>query len=149
MKNFSWIILAVGVCLATVWPAGARNVKRLFPIAAAMDAKDLQPKLEGSTKLFFGKTKSPPGFKTVRTEIALGKVSLRGKSDDAACNSAFLTALSELEKRAKRQDANAIANIVSYYKRAEMSSATEFECHEGSGYMAVELRGDLGRLGEK
>ena len=149
MKNRICLAIAAGLCVATASPAHARNIKRLLPISAAMEAKDLQPKLDGSTKLSFGKAKSADGTRTVRTEVTLGKVNLRGKSEDAACNSAFLTALAELQSRAKRYNADAVVNIVSYYKRAEMSSATEFECHEGSGYMAVELRGDLVKTAEK
>jgi hypothetical protein len=149
MKKIICWTMVLGFSLAMVWPADARNIKRLLRIAAAMEAKDLEPKLDGSTKLFFGKAKSPGGLKTLRTEITLGKVSLRGKSEETACNSAFLSALADLQKRAKQHDGNAVVNIVSYYKRAEMSSTTEFECHEGSGYMAVELRGDLVKLADK
>jgi hypothetical protein len=149
MKTIFGLAMALGISLALAWPAHARNIKRLLPIAAAMEAKDLQPKLDGSTKLFFGKAKSPEGLKTLRTEVTLGKVNLRGKSEETACNSAFLSALADLQKRAKQRDANAIVNIVSYYKRAEMSSTTEYECHEGSGYMAVELRGDLVKIADK
>ena len=136
----------LGICLATAWPVHARDIKRLLPIAAAIEAKDLQPKIDGSIKIFFGKETTREGLKTLRSDVALGRVNNRGKPDEAACNSAFISALVELQKRAKQLDATAVVNIVSYYKRVEMSSTTEFECHEGSGYMAVALRGDFVKI---
>jgi uncharacterized protein YbjQ (UPF0145 family) len=53
-----------------------------------------------------------------------------------------------LEKRAKQLGANAVVNIVSYYKRIEMSSTTEFECHAGSVIAGVALKGDFVKLEE-
>jgi len=50
-----------------------------------------------------------------------------------------------LQKRAKKLSANAVVNIISYYKKVEMSSATEFECHAGSG-THVFLNGDLAKI---
>jgi hypothetical protein len=44
--------------------------------------------------------------------------------------------------------ANAVINIISYYKNVEVSSTTEFECHEGSGYMAVALKGDFVKMAD-
>jgi len=51
----------------------------------------------------------------------------------------------DFEQRAKKAGANAVVNIVSYYKNVEMASATEFECHAGAAAHAI-LRGDLIKL---
>jgi hypothetical protein len=40
------------VSLATVWPLHARDTRHLLPIAAALETKDAQDKLEGSVKFF-------------------------------------------------------------------------------------------------
>jgi hypothetical protein len=45
----------------------------------------------------------------------------------------------------KKLSANAVVNIISYYKKVEMSSATEFECHAGPG-AHVFLKGDLAKI---
>ena len=149
MKKFTIPSIALGICLATAWPAHARDIKRHLPIGAALEAKDLQPKVDGSIKVFFGKEMVQEGLKSLRNDVAIGKESLRGKSDVTACHSAFLSALVELQKRAKQHGANAVVNIVSYYKKVEMSSTTEYECHEGSGYMAVALRGDFVKISDQ
>jgi uncharacterized protein YbjQ (UPF0145 family) len=58
-------------------------------------------------------------------------------------------AAAQLEKRAKQLGANAVVKIVSYYKRVEMSSPTQFECHQGSRTTGVALKGDFVKLVEK
>ena len=146
MKKFKLPLVVLGICLATASPAYPRDIKRHLPIGAALEAKDLQPKIDGSITIIFGKETTREGLKPLRNDVAIGKERFRGKSNDSACNSAFLSALVELQKRAKQFGANAVVNIVSYYKKVEMSSTTEYECHEGSGYMAVALRGDFVKI---
>lgn len=149
MKKHIFSLLAVGVWLAVAWPADGRDIIRYLPIAAAIEATDLLPKIDASIETVLGKETAREGLKTVRTEVALGKVSTRGKSNETACNSAFISALGELQKRAMQAGASAVVNIVSYYKRVEMSSTTDFECHEGSGYMAIALRGDFVKVADE
>ena len=55
----------------------------------------------------------------------------------------FLSAMMQLEKRAKELGANAVVNIVSYYQKNVVSSATEFECHAGAVIAGVALNGDF------
>ncbi len=148
MKKLTPIIV-LAICLTTVWPAHGRDIKRHLPIGAALEAKDLQPKTDGSITMSFGKETTREGLKILRSDTTLGKVTLRGKSNETACHAAFVSALVELQKRAKQVGANAVVNIVSYYKKVEMSSTTEYECHEGSGYMAVALKGDFVKLADK
>lgn len=147
MKKLTSIIVLTG-SLAWVWTVYARDIKRFFPIADAMADKDLQAKLDESTKTSFGKENTPQGLKILRSEVGRGKVALRGKTNEAACNTAFISALVDLQQRAKQAGANAIVTIVSYYKSVEMASATEFECHEGSGYMAVALKGNFVKIND-
>jgi hypothetical protein len=129
--------------ISAVSIADARNIKHSFPIADAFESKDLPEKPAGAVKFFFTKEKSPRATKVIQNQTITRKINLRGNSNEKACNLAFMSVLKDFEKRAKEMSANAVVNIVSAYKRAEMSSATHFECHEGSGYMAVALRGDF------
>jgi uncharacterized protein YbjQ (UPF0145 family) len=149
MKGNRFLLVAGGVLLAVASPAFGRDIKRYLPINAAMEATDLQPQIDESIKAVFGKKSPPDGVTVLTGDAALGRTNTRGKSTETACNSAFLLALVELQKRAKQLGANAVINIVSYYKRVEMSSASHFECHEGSGYMAVSLRGDFVKIADK
>jgi uncharacterized protein YbjQ (UPF0145 family) len=148
MKN-NWPLLVAGaVLLAVASPVFGRDIKRNLPIAAAMEAPELQPKIDGSIKTVFGKEAPRDGITAVGGDATLGRTNTRGKSVETACNQAFVFALAELQKRAKQLGANAVINIISYYKKVEMSSKTEFECHEGSGYMAVSLKGDFIKISD-
>jgi len=60
----------------------------------------------------------------------------------------FLSAMIQLEKRAKQLGANAVVNIVSYYQKNIMSSPTEFECHAGAIMAGVALRGEFVKIAE-
>lgn len=148
MTKNTLCLLAAGILFASAWPAMGRDIKRYLPIAAAVEAADLQPKIDGSIKTVFGKETPRDGVTVLAGDAALGRTNTRGKSIETACNAAFVSALVELQKRAKQMGANAVINIVSYYKKVEVSSTSEFECHEGSGYMAVSLKGDFVKISD-
>ena len=48
-----------------------------------------------------------------------------------------------LHEAAKKAGANAVTNIVSYYRKNEYRSKTDYECHAGAMVAGVALRGDL------
>jgi uncharacterized protein YbjQ (UPF0145 family) len=141
------LLIAVGL-LANAGPSLARDTKHLLPIAAALEVKDAQDKLDGSVKFFFGDQATPPVQTKLSTDVANRKTNAFGKSDEKACNWAFLSAMVALEKRAQQLGANAVINIVSYYGRNIMSSASQFECHAGAIMAGVVLKGDFVKLAE-
>jgi uncharacterized protein YbjQ (UPF0145 family) len=135
--------------LAVVCPADARDTKYLLPIETALAVKDAQDKLDGSIKFFFGNQTTPPILAKLGTDVSNRKTNAFGKSDEKACNWAFLSAMVALEKRAQQLGANAVVNIVSYYKKDVMTSATEFECHAGAVIAGVALKGDFVKIADK
>lgn len=139
-------ITSLIVSLATVSTLHARDTRHLLPIAAAMETKDAQDKLDGSVKFFFGDQAAPQVVTKLGSDVANRKTNAVGKSDEKACNWAFLSALVALEKRAQQLGANAVINVVSYYNRKVMSSTTEFECHAGAVIAGVVLKGDFVKI---
>jgi uncharacterized protein YbjQ (UPF0145 family) len=139
-------ITSLIVSLATVSTLHARDTRHLLPIAAAMETKDAQDKLDGSVKFFFGDQAAPQFLTKLGSDVANRKTNAFGKSDEKACNWAFLSALVALEKRAQQLGANAVINVVSYYNRKVMSSTTEFECHAGAVIAGVVLKGDFVKI---
>src|SRR5258705_142251 len=127
----------------------ARNVKLILPIAPALEAKDIPDRPMGPVKLYFGSQETPKILSKLGTDISNRKTNAVGKSDEKACNWAFLSAMISLEKRAKQLGANAVVNIVSYYKKDIMSSATEFECHAGAVIAGVALKGDFVKIEDR
>jgi uncharacterized protein YbjQ (UPF0145 family) len=149
MKHLAISITVLSVFLTAIWPAHARDTKHILPIAAAMATKDADEKLEGSVKFFFGQQEYPKVVTNLGTDVSNRKTNAFGKSDEKACNWAFLSAMIALEKQAKQLGANAVVNIVSYYRKVEMSSTTDFECHAGAVIAGVALKGEFVKIADE
>jgi uncharacterized protein YbjQ (UPF0145 family) len=149
MKNLTLSMTVLSVSLAVIGPAHARDTKHMLPIAAALATKDANERLEGSVKFFFGEQEYPRVVAKLGSDVSNRKTNAFGKSDEKACNWAFLSAMIALERRAKQLGANAVVNIVSYYRKIEMSSPTDFECHAGAIIAGVTLKGDFVKLADE
>lgn len=143
------VFLVVSMFLASPWTVHARDTKYLLPITTVLEVRDAQDKLDGSIEFFFGSQPTPPILARLGSDVSNRKTNAVGKSDEKACNWAFLSAMVALEKRAKQLGANAVINIVSYYKKDAMSSTTEFECHAGAVIAGVALKGDFVKIGDE
>ena len=148
MKRMFHLTIVVALTLSGAWPAHARDDKLMFPIAPALEAKDAKEKLDGSVKFYFGNQQTPNIVTKLGTDVTNQKTNAFGKSDEKACNWVFLSAMIQLDKRAKQLGANAVVNIVSYYQKNVMSSPTDFECHAGTVVAGVALRGDFVKIAE-
>lgn len=147
MKRMACSMIFLSLALCVVCAAHARDDKYILPIAAALQSTEAREKPDGSVKFFFGKQSTPAVVTNMGNVRPHGKVNTHRADDVKACNAAFLTALVDFQKRAKKAGANAVVNIISYYKNVEMTSATEFECHAGAAAHAI-LRGDLVKIAE-
>jgi hypothetical protein len=148
MKKLMSIMIFFALSLIMISPAQGRDDKYFLPIAVALDAKEAKSRLDGSVKFFFGNQETPNILVKLGTDVTNLKTSTFPKGDEGACNWVFLSAMIALEKRAKQLGANAVINIVSYYRREVMSSATEFECHAGAIITGVALRGEFVKIAE-
>jgi uncharacterized protein YbjQ (UPF0145 family) len=147
MANVTSVAVLI-LCLTTALPVQARDTRHLLPIALAMEAKDAQDKLDGSVKFYFGDQPPPHVVTVLGSDVSNRKTNAFGKSDEKACNWAFLSAMVALQTRAQQMGANAVINIVSYYNKKVMSSATEFECHAGAIIAGVALKGDFVKIAD-
>jgi len=148
MKKIICLTIVLASTLSIISPAQARDTKYLLPIAAALEVKEAKSQLDGSVKFFFSNQETPKVLAKLSTDVTNLKTNAVGKSDEQACNWVFLSAMIQLEKRAKQLGANAVINIVSFYKKEVMSSATEFECHAGAVIAGVALRGEFVKIAE-
>lgn len=149
MKKYLLALIVVGASLATIFPAQASDREVHLPIEAAMAYRGAETKLDSDIKYYFGKQKHPKVLKQLGTYSTNKKTNAFAKSDADACNWAFQGAMLELEKRAKKLGANAVINIVSYYKKDVSSSETQFECHAGGVIAGVALKGDFVKVANK
>ena len=148
MKKVTCSMIILAFALSVAWPAHARDTKHLLPIATALEVKEAKDKLDGSVRFFFGNQDTPKILTKLGTDVTNQKTNAVGKSDEKACNWVFLSAMIQLDKRAKQLGANAVVNIVSYYQKNVMSSPTEFECHAGAVIAGLALRGEFVKIAE-
>lgn len=143
------LMLSIAVAIAafgSTVPAQARDTKLMMPLAAAMAANDAQGRLGDTVKFYFGNQKTPAIAQRLGVDKTSQKTNSFGKSAETACNWAFLSGMLRLQQRAKELGADAVVNIVSNYKNEEMSSETEFECHDGAMMSGVALKGEFVKL---
>lgn len=149
MKKWISSVVVLGAALSAVCTAQARDTKLMLPIAAAMETADAQEKLGGTVKFYFADQKSPKVLEKLGSDVSNRKTNAFGKADETACNWAFLSAMVSLEQRAISLGANAVVNVVSYYKKNIHASPTEFECHAGALMAGVALKGEFVKIADK
>ena len=97
-------------------------------------------------KFYFGKQ----GHRSVARKMGKFRSNKKAnafkKSDTAACNWVFLSAMKALRDRARREGGNAVINIKSNYKNHLTSSKTTFVCGAGNVMVGVSLTGDVVKL---
>ena len=142
MKKAILMALLAGCALS----AQASDNKLMLPIDNALNANDAKGRLGDDVKFYFAGQPTPKVIEKRGSDKTSQKTNSFNKSAEKACNWAFLSAMLQLEKRAREMGANAVINIVSNYKNIENASATEFECHEGALMAGVAFKADFARI---
>jgi uncharacterized protein YbjQ (UPF0145 family) len=121
--------------------AFARNTVSNYPIDAALASEP--GKVGGDIALYFSGQQHPGVSRTLGEFATNKKTNSFGRSDEQACQHAFLSAAMELQERARKQGGNAVINIESNYKNQVRESATEFTCGAGAVIAGVALKGEV------
>jgi uncharacterized protein YbjQ (UPF0145 family) len=139
------ILLAALLVCGVVTTAQARDTDYKLKIDEVLQNPELKGKLASDVKFYFGSQKAPAG-QSLGSFVTNKKTNSVGKPDEVACRWAMLSALIELQERAKKEGGNAVVNVVSFYKKDEFSSETEYECHAGAIIAGVALKGTVVKL---
>ncbi|WP_049722115.1 hypothetical protein [Gilvimarinus polysaccharolyticus] len=124
--------------------AEARDSKAMRPVSDVLER--YESKLDSDVALYFGKQSYPAVAKKLGEFPTNKKTNGFNKSDSEACEWVMLSALLSLQERAVREGGDAVVNIRSYYKKNEVSSETEYECHNGAFVAGVALIGEVVKL---
>lgn len=147
MKHMSLIVLVLALLLSA--SAGdARNTRHQLPIEVALERGEREGVLINSIQLYFGDEEHPAVETNLGTFTSNKKTNAFGKSDERACEWAFLSAVKSLQERALREGGNAVVNIHSYYFQNKFVSATEYECGAGTAVAGVTMIGEVVKLAE-
>jgi uncharacterized protein YbjQ (UPF0145 family) len=136
-------LLLTALLVVVSMPALARDTRHTFQYKNAMSTDEAKSKLSQGIKFFFGKQKSPSVRREIGTFVANRKTNASNKSDERACQWAFLSAMISLQQRAVREGGNAVIKIHSYYKKNTDIDSTKFECGAGTFVAGVALRGTV------
>lgn len=139
-------------CVAAVTAATssfARDDRLKFPVDAALTkGQSFKEKLDPSIKLYFGSQRTPPVAKKIGEWTSNKKTNAANKSDQEACEVAFISAVASLQERARKEGGNAVMNITSVYKNDPFASPKEYMCGAGTFMAGVALRGTVVKLGK-
>lgn len=113
----------------------------VYPIADAL--KSESGVIGSDVTFYFGDQPHPAIDKSYGTFATNKKTSAFGKSDEAACQHVFLSALLELQARARKEGGNAIVGIKSNYRNVPRTSETDFTCGAGAVVAGVALTGEV------
>jgi hypothetical protein len=121
----------------------ARDDHNRYSIEEAMNISAAKEKLNRGYTFRFGSQSHAP-VKTNHGEFTSNKkTNAFSKSDEFACQWAFLSAMLSFQDRISTEGGNAVINIYSYYKKNELRSDTEFECGNGAIMAGVTMIGDV------
>ncbi|HRE16013.1 MAG TPA: excinuclease ATPase subunit, partial [Rhodocyclaceae bacterium] len=105
-----------------------------------------QEKIDKTIRLYFGAQKSPAIAKRLGEWGTNKKTNAFNKTDKEACEWTFLSAVLELQERARKEGGDAVINIKSNYKSRQTSSTTEYMCGNGALMAGVALKGTVVKL---
>ena len=137
-------LAALAITMAV--PAFARDTVLHLSVQDALSRPDAQGKLNKGVTFYFGKQQYGQVDKSLGDDVANTKTNAFNKSDEEACHWTFLSAMIELQEKARKLGADAVVDIESYYKKVPFVSDTEFECHAGGIVAGVALRGRYVKL---
>ncbi|OAM31525.1 hypothetical protein A7P95_00410 [Eikenella longinqua] len=106
-------------------------------VLASSEAKSL---LNPSVPVSFG-----AGGRTVRANLTTRQAAnASNKSDEAACERAFINAAHKFQETAQGRGANRVSNFHSYYNR-QILRGGQYDCEVGTFHARVVMRGDIAR----
>ncbi|WP_109432575.1 excinuclease ABC subunit A [Aggregatibacter segnis] len=137
------LTMKLSVVLASIFIAACapRDTAHHYDIQSALKSAEAQGIINPNIKLYFGKP--APGKVIAANAVTNKKTNAANKSDEKACQWAFLSAVKQLQEKAQSSGATKVGNIVSYYKKTPYTSETQYECHAGNLIAGVALKGDI------
>jgi uncharacterized protein YbjQ (UPF0145 family) len=142
--GFAALLVSLSLCAPI---AQARDTAHHLSVKDAIEMGKAKGQLDGDIKFYFGdQSHSAVEATLTKGVITNKKTNAANKSDEEACNWAMLSALVQLQERARNEGGNAVINIESYYRKKSFKSNDKFECHAGAIMSGVALKGDVVRL---
>ena len=146
--KFTTVITAIAAMgFVSYATAAGRDDHIKLPIQGALEKGQSYKDTVGSDiKLFWGTQKTPAIAQKMGEFTSNKKTNAANKSDQDACDLAFISAVIALQQRARKEGGNAVVNIRSVYKKEDSDSPTDYVCGAGRIMAGVALRGTVVKL---
>jgi len=121
------------------------------PLEAAVQAAQAAGKIDDSVTFYLadaGPTEEQIDQVPCTDIVTNKKTNAVFKRDKGTSLHVALSAIIALHHAAQKAGADAVINVVSYYRKQEYRSTTDIECHAGATVTGVTLKGDLVKLKE-
>jgi uncharacterized protein YbjQ (UPF0145 family) len=146
MKTFM-LAFSAALAVSSAFSAAARDEHLMFPIKSALEkGKHTKNSIDPKIRLHFGKQGGPAVAKTIGEWTASRKTNTAHKSDQEACEIAFVSAVVSLQERARNEGGDAVINIRSVYRNEHRESPSQYLCGAGTFVAGVGLRGTVVKL---
>ncbi|MCX6127640.1 MAG: excinuclease ATPase subunit [Proteobacteria bacterium] len=142
MKKF--LIFASLLCLVCPLRAHARDTIVKIPLSEVLELPEAKAKI--TTKFYLSGQTVPASLKIFETDVTNKKTNALNKTDDFACKWVILSALLALQEQAQKRGANAVVELVSYYKKHEVKDSKTIECHVGTVIAGTALKGSYAKF---
>ena len=144
MRRFALIAATALLALASTAQARETRVEQsLHELVNSAEARNVG--IDGSVKFYLAGEKVSV-VERLGEDVTNKKTNAANKSDAEACRWVALSALRALQDGAKSRGANAVVDIVSYYKKNEFKSSTNYECYAGTILAGVALKGTYAKV---
>ena len=141
--------LATAVLSGLAAPAAqAKDERMLLDISGALGTTAGRDRFDDTVQFLWADQAYPPPLQAYDVTTTEYRAFAPIRTDDEACNVAFIEALAALRDHAKAMGGNAVVNIKSIYKNREFRSDTQFECRTGYTVNTVSLEGRVVKLPE-
>ena len=126
----------------------AKDDLRLLSIKEALSSHEAKSRLDPGVKLYFADQQHPRAEKSLGTWVTNKKFPLLNNKAKAVCESTFIDAVEELQRRALKEGGNAVVGIESYYDKMIRPSVDQYVCSVGYVVVGVALRAAVIKVAE-
>ena len=139
-KSLLFLPFAAALCFPLA--AQARDTVHFLDFHETVKAAINDGQLDGTVK-FYLKGERVPGkiVQSFPEAVSNKKTNAANKTDEVACDRALRSVLIAFQDNAKRNGANAVVNLVSFYKGNLHQDPAKYECHAGSIMAGVAMKG--------
>ncbi len=143
MKKFIAVSL---LAIAAASPALAKNNAVQISLQSVLEMPEAQGKLDGVRFVLAGAKAQPKVIKKLGTDSSNARTNAFNKTPEEACRWNALSALIKFAEHARRDNANAVVDIVSIREHVEFKNETDIECSDGTFAAGISLRGTYANI---